>query len=119
VYLAGDLEEAEQLAVEGEELGAAEDFVNYAIGRGIRARVASDRGAHGDAESLARDALEYAYKTDFSWVHADVHTALAYVLAASDRIEEARAELETALDRHLSHGNAFEAERTRQLLVEL
>ncbi|HEY8644534.1 MAG TPA: adenylate/guanylate cyclase domain-containing protein [Gaiellaceae bacterium] len=119
LYLAGDAEEAEQLAIEGEELGAAEDFVNYAIGREIRARIASDHGAHDDAEALARDALEYAYKTDFPWVHAQVHTALAYVLAANDRTEEARAELETALDRHLSYGNTFEAERTRQLLVEL
>jgi tetratricopeptide (TPR) repeat protein len=119
LYLAGEAEEAEQRAIEGEQLGATEDFVNYAIGRAVRARIASDRGTHEDAETSARQALAYAYETDFPWVHAECHTSLSYVLAAAGRTDEARAELQTALDRHLSYGNSFEAGRTRQLLVEL
>ncbi len=65
LYMRGDTAEAVRLAVEGEELGAAEDVVNYADGRGLRARVAADAGRLIEAESLAREALAYAYETDF------------------------------------------------------
>jgi ATP/maltotriose-dependent transcriptional regulator MalT len=119
LYRDGDVEQAERLAIEGEELGAEEDVVNYAIGRALRARIATDRRAHDEGEALARQALDFAYKTDFPWVHADAHASLAYALAAAGRTKEARDELETALARYLSYGNTFEAERTRALLVEL
>lgn len=119
LYASGKLDEAEQRAIEGEELGAKEDIVNYAIGRGIRAAIASGRGAHADAESLGRDALRFAYETDFPWVHAVARSKLAHVLEAAGRKDEARVELEHAVERYESYGNTFEARRTRALLVEL
>jgi tetratricopeptide (TPR) repeat protein len=119
LYQLGETEEAERLAIEGEQLGAVEDVVNFAMGRGVRARIAADRGEHDAAERLARDALRYAYKTDFPAVHAQAHTSLAYVLKLADRTDEARAELESGIAAFESYGNAFEAERTRGLLVQL
>ena len=44
LYRLGEIDEAERHAIEGEELGAAEDVINFAWGRALRARIAADRG---------------------------------------------------------------------------
>ena len=119
LYASGELEEAERLAIEGEELGATEDVVNFAWGRSLRARIAADRGAHVEAASLATSALEYAYETDFPSVHAHAHRARAQVLLVAGRPHDARAELERAVERYESIGDVFELGRVRALLVEL
>jgi tetratricopeptide (TPR) repeat protein len=119
LYQLGETEEAEQLAVEGEQIGAAEDVVNFALGRGVRARIAADRGAHDAAERLAREALAYAYQTDFPGVHAQAHACLAYVLKLAGRTGEARAELASGIAAWESYGNTFEADEARALLVQL
>jgi len=119
LYAAGDLDEAERYAIEGEELGAAEDLVNFALGRSVRAQIAADRGALVEAASLARSALEFAYETDFPFVHTAAHKAQAHVLAATGRPGEARAELLQAVERCESIGDVFEAGKIRALLVEL
>jgi class 3 adenylate cyclase/tetratricopeptide (TPR) repeat protein len=119
LYAAGEPGEAEQCAIEGEELGAAEDVINYAYGRSIRARIATDRGELEAAESLARDGVEYAYQTDFPWVHGVAHRDHAYVLAAAGRPKEAQRELQRSIECFESFGNVVEVEKTRALLVEL
>jgi tetratricopeptide (TPR) repeat protein len=119
LYRCGEGEEAEQRAIEGEKLGAEEDIVNYARGRGLRAQIVADRGAHDEADALAREALEYAYQTDFPWVQALTHKDLAKTLTAAGRTEEAHAELKHAIERFESYGNGFEAEQTRLLMQEL
>jgi len=119
LYRRGDAEAAERLAVEGEEKGAAEDVVNFAYGRSLRARIAADRGRHDEAESLARSALENAYKTDFPAIHAECHEALAHALAAAGRRDDARAELERALELWSRYGHCVRGERAERLLVEL
>ena len=82
LYDCGQPDEAARLAVEGERVGAAEDVVNFANGRALRARIAADQGAHDNADSLARQALGYAYKTDMPRAQATAHEALAHVLSA-------------------------------------
>jgi ATP/maltotriose-dependent transcriptional regulator MalT len=119
LYLGGETDEAERLALEGEELGAVEDVVNFAWGRALRARLAADRGEETEAERLARSGLEYAYKTDFPSVHAKAHDALARTHAAAGRIEEARAELEQALELWSRYGFQAHAERARAQLRQL
>jgi class 3 adenylate cyclase/tetratricopeptide (TPR) repeat protein len=119
LYGAGNLDECEQRAIEGENLGAAEDVVNFAIGRSLRALVAADRGLHDEAEGLGRDALRFAYELDFPWVHAVTHERISRVHRAAGRKNEARAELELAIERFDSYGNTFDSLRTRALLVEL
>ena len=119
LYASGDLEQAERCAVEGEETGGADDVVNFAFGRAIRARIAADRADHEEAAELARSALEYAYETDFPWVHALAHSSQAHALLAGGRPAEARVALERALERYERIGDVFEAEKTRALLVEL
>jgi class 3 adenylate cyclase len=119
LYRLGDVDEAERLAIEGEEVGAEEDVVNFAWGRAVRARVASDRGDHLAAETFARDALDNAYKTDFPAVHAHAHESNAYVQNAAGRQVEARAELQRALDLWLPYGYRVRTARVRELLVQL
>jgi class 3 adenylate cyclase/tetratricopeptide (TPR) repeat protein len=119
LYAAGEPDEAEQCAIEGEELGAAEDIVNYAYGRSIRARIAADRGELDTAESLARDGVDYAYQTDFPSVQGVAHRDHAYVLAAAGRPKEAQRELQRSIECFESFGNVAEVEKTRALLVEL
>jgi hypothetical protein len=41
-----------------------------------------DRGDTVTAEPLAREALGFAYRTDFLGVHADMHETLAHVLGS-------------------------------------
>jgi class 3 adenylate cyclase/tetratricopeptide (TPR) repeat protein len=116
LYERGDADEAAGLALEGEQLGAAEDVVNFAYGRGLRARIAADGGSHDEAESLARDALAYAYETDFPEVQAGAHAALGHVLAGASRPDEARSELEQSLELWQRYGYRADAEKTRAAL---
>ena len=118
-YEAGHPDEAERLAIEGEELGAEEDVINFAWGRGVRAKVAADRGDHATAEELARSSLDYAYRTDFPRAHGEAHAALAHALRAAGRTDEARAEYALALEVWERYDWLFKAERVRELLVEL
>ena len=116
LYELGEGEEAGRLALEGEQLGAAEDVVNFAFGRALRAQIAADAGLHDEAESLARAAIDYAYKTDFPGVHGDTHRALGYVLAKAGGSDEARTELTRALELYERYGYRVDAERTQALL---
>ena len=90
-----------------------------AYGRSLRARIASDRGKIDEAESLAREALEHAYRTDFPLIQAQCLAALGAVLAADGQPEEARADLERSLALLERYGHVLAAERVRGLLVEL
>ena len=118
-YGLGERAEAERLAVEGEELGAAEDTVNFSRGRRLRAFVAADRGDLEEAEALARDALAYAYRTDFPDEHGGAHEALGYVHAAAGRMDEARAEYVRAAEAWEQFDWIAKAARVRALLEEL
>ena len=117
--LAGRPDEAERLAVEGEEIGGPEDTVNFALGRAVRARVAIERGELADAERLAHDAVRYALETDFSWVHGTAYRALAAVHAAAERQDEARSALASALAAYREKGDVPMAKETEGLLAAI
>jgi tetratricopeptide (TPR) repeat protein len=118
LYALGDVDHAERLAVQGEEMGAAEDVVNFAAGRALRAHISVDRGELAEAERLARSAVEYAERTDFPSVHATAHEALAHALVG-EAVEEARAEYGRAAELWSRYGYRVRADRARELLVQL
>ena len=119
LYRLGALDEAERLCVEGEEMGAAEDVINFSRGRRLRAVIAADRGDFEQAEELVQSALEYASRTDFPIEHAETHEAYAHVLRSAGRNDDARAEYQHALAVWERYDWPKRAEDVRGLLQEL
>src|SRR5215469_6450883 len=118
LYERGQADEATRLALEGEQTGASEDVVNFAYGRGLRGQIEADRNAHDTADALGRDAVDYAYKTDFPAVQATAHEALEHVLTRAGRFGEARDELERALQLWQRYGYSARAEQARARLTK-
>ncbi len=119
LYALGKLGEAETCAIAGEEMGAAEDVVNFAWGRGVRARVAADQGRLDEAKQLVSEALRYALLTDFPGVHASAYRAVAHVATCGGELDEARAAMEQVIALFESVGDVIEARLAREVLVEL
>jgi tetratricopeptide (TPR) repeat protein len=119
LYALGEHAEAERLAIEGEAMSSADDLVNFALGRGLRAQILVERGELEAAEALALEAIEYSRRSDFPQIHARADEALAHVRRAQGRIEESRALFEQAACAHESRGDVVHAQRMRRLLVEL
>jgi class 3 adenylate cyclase/tetratricopeptide (TPR) repeat protein len=116
LYESGEPAEAERLAIEGETMGSADDVVNFAYGRSVRAMVLADRGELAEAEKLGRGAVDYAFETDFPEVHATAYLALAHVLRRAGRDDEARAYIEQAIEQYESRGDINSAGTARRLL---
>jgi class 3 adenylate cyclase/tetratricopeptide (TPR) repeat protein len=119
LYALGEHAEAERLAIEGEGMSSADDLVNFALGRALRAQILAERGELEAAEALALEAVDYARRSDFPQIHARTDEALAQVRRAQGRSEESRALLEQAIHAHESRGDVVHAERLRRSLVEL
>jgi tetratricopeptide (TPR) repeat protein len=113
LYALGELDEPERLATDAETMGSADDLVNFALGRALRAKVLADRGDVDAAELLAQEAIEFAMRSDFPQIHARVFEAHAHVLRVAGRDEESRSLIERAVAAHESHGDIVLAERTR------
>ena len=118
-YDLGELDEAERLAVEAEQMGGPDDVINFSRGRALRAVIAADRGSDDQALRLASSAAEYAFRTDFPAEHGRAHEALGHVHRRAGRTAEARSEYERALDVWERYGWTADAAEARRLLVEL
>ncbi|HET7130345.1 MAG TPA: adenylate/guanylate cyclase domain-containing protein [Gaiellaceae bacterium] len=118
-YARGELDEAERLAVEGEELSDPEDRLNFSKGRRLRALVAADRVDDEAALSLAESALEHALRTDFPIEHGGAYEALGHVHHRAGRTTEARAAYEEAEAIWSRYDWSANARLVEQLLVEL
>jgi hypothetical protein len=81
--------------------------------------IAADRNHPELAEQLARSGLEHAYRTDFPAVQTDCHQALAHVLTVAGKLNEARVELNHALDLSLRYRRTAEAELIRNTIEQL
>jgi predicted ATPase/DNA-binding SARP family transcriptional activator/class 3 adenylate cyclase len=106
-------EEAERLAEMSSELTGDDDVITQAMGRGVRATVLARRGELAEAESLARQALSLAERTDFLTAIAEAQLVLADVLAGSGRHDEANAARKEALELYERKGNIVAAEQVR------
>jgi class 3 adenylate cyclase/tetratricopeptide (TPR) repeat protein len=119
LYELGQLDEAERLAFEGEEMGGPDDLTNLAIGPALRARIAADRGDLVTAEQLAQRAAALVEPADMPVLRTVTWNALAYVLRAQGRVAEARVMLERELADHEQHGDVVNAAKTRKLLEQI
>jgi len=93
----GRLDEAESLATEAMSLAPEDDLASQAFGRIALARVRTDRGAHEQAVSLARDAVGFLASTQSPDEIGQAWFALAHALRGAGRDAEAAEAAETAL----------------------
>lgn len=109
-------------ALELIELGDAnmiEDDVDAQVrARAARSRVLCRLGELADGERLARDAVARAWATDYAALRALSLEALAEVLHAAGRSDEATEALEQAVAVHEAKGNVVSAEAGKRLLAE-
>jgi class 3 adenylate cyclase/tetratricopeptide (TPR) repeat protein len=118
-HAAARFDEAESWAVRAAELGASDDAITQMLWRQVRGKVLARRGAHDEAERLAREAVAIGDETQMLNAQADAYADLAEVLGLAGRREEAAATLEEARARYERKGNLVMSERTRARLDEL
>jgi tetratricopeptide (TPR) repeat protein len=111
------VDEADELAATSAELAAGDDLITQAMWRGVRARAALRRGRAEEAESLAREAVALASRTDFVNHRADALADLGMVLRALGPNAGAQAAFDEALALYEGKGNVVAAERLRADLV--
>lgn len=119
VYAKGRYDEAEALTTVAQTTAAADDIDPQIRWRQVRAKVLARRGAHHEAEQLAREAVALASETDFINYVGDALVDLAEVLSLGGRPGEVRPHLEEAVRLYLRKGNVVQARWTRALLAEL
>jgi tetratricopeptide (TPR) repeat protein len=115
----GRFDAADDPAERALALGASDDALTQTLSRQVRAKVRGHRGGIGEAEQLARGAVDISGGTDLLNVQAHAWSDLAGVLLQAGRAEEASRALDEALTRFARKGNVVMAERTRQELVHV
>jgi class 3 adenylate cyclase/tetratricopeptide (TPR) repeat protein len=119
LYALGRLDEADEWAGRADELGGSDDAITQMLWRQVRAKVLARRGAHGEAERLAREAIAIGDETHMVVALGDAHCDLAEVLELAGRTGEAAAALEQALALYERKGTVVDAGRARARLEAL
>jgi tetratricopeptide (TPR) repeat protein len=117
--LEGKIDEADRFSRLSEETAAVDDLNSTMYWRIARARVLAARGEPQEAEDLAREAVRIAARTDWLFDQGQSLWALADVLEAADRSDEARETFRQALDRFERKGDVMDAARIREGLARL
>jgi tetratricopeptide (TPR) repeat protein len=119
LYELGQLEEAEEWARKGSEMGGSDDMATQILAGQVLAKVLARRGQHSEAERVAREAVAGADSTDSLVSQGDVRHDLAEVLDLAGRREEATSALNEALERYERKGALVLAQRVRERLAAL
>jgi tetratricopeptide (TPR) repeat protein len=98
LWALGRVDEAEPLARLGREIGDEQDISTQIMWRLAQALIESSRGAHAEAERLAREAIVIAEQTDMLNHTGDGYLDLAEVYRAAGRIEDARSAVAQAIE---------------------
>ena len=115
----GDRDSALAAVELSEQLGAAEDAINFVITHGVRASLALAGDDLSTAERWARSAVDWAYRTDFYWARAQARMGLGRVLSARGENDRARTEAQAALDIYSRKGDRSRAAQARSLREQL
>jgi tetratricopeptide (TPR) repeat protein len=118
VYAQGRYAEAEELTRIAEELSADDDVTSQALWRSVRAKALARRRLDGDAQELAREAVELLEGTDALILQADALEDLAEVLMLLGE-PGARRYLSEALDCLERKGDIVSVERVHASLRAL
>ena len=117
VYAQGRYEEAEALCRLSESSAADEDLATHVVSRGVRSRILARSGLPGEAEAVAREAVELVARTDWLTHHGDALLDLADVLEYKGSVREAQAAMREALALYERKGNVVSAGRVRSTLA--
>jgi tetratricopeptide (TPR) repeat protein len=112
-------DEAEEWARTGQGMTTEDDFATQGPARGVLALVSARRGDFETAELLAREAVRTMDQTDQLTQVADAHADLAGVLLAAGRLDEAKSEVQRALEVYERKGHVVGAAKMRDRLAEL
>jgi tetratricopeptide (TPR) repeat protein len=110
--------EAEGVLDEVETFAAPDDFDPQARMRWVRALVLSRRGEPEEAERLAREAVGIVAETDYLEVTADAYLALARVLDAVGKSDEAQPAWRKALELYERKGVVPRVAEVKEHLAE-
>jgi predicted ATPase/class 3 adenylate cyclase len=110
-----ELDEAERFSRVSEEASSPEDVFSQVLWRSGRAKICARRGELETAETLAREAVALAEKTDLLNTQGDTLVDLAEVLALAGQQSEAASVLEQAAATFERKGNVTSLERVRAL----
>jgi tetratricopeptide (TPR) repeat protein len=113
------LDEVERFTTMSREAAAADDWISQMQWRATQAKLLADRGELGEAERLAREAVEVMDRTDYLSSRGDARIGLAYVLRKAGRPKEAADAAREGLDLYERKGDVADAGRTRALLAEI
>jgi predicted ATPase/class 3 adenylate cyclase len=116
VFAQERIDEAEDLAQLSARLTAPGDLLTQILWRGVQSRVLATRGRLEDAETLAREAVSLAGRTDFLVQHGDALVDLAHILQDCGRADEAAAAAVEGLHLHEQKGNLITAGEIRSAL---
>ena len=119
LYQLGRLDEAEEWAKKGSDMGGSDDMATQVLASQVRAKVLARRGQHTEAERLAREAVANADATDALLTQAEARSDLAVALELAGRAQEATAALREALERYERKGALVPAEQVRKRLAAL
>jgi hypothetical protein len=108
--------EADAVLAELETFVAPNDFDPQVRLRSLRAAILARRSELEDAERLARDAVEIVGRTDYLKAAGDANMALASVLDAAHRSNEAKEVWRSALDLYERKGATVRAEQVGEHL---
>ncbi|MEP7378519.1 MAG: AAA family ATPase [Chloroflexota bacterium] len=118
LVLQGKPDEAERLVIDA-STKPLDDYDPEIRWLRARARLQAHHHDFGEAERLARAAVELSIGTDDINMQADCLIVLAHVLKAGGQMPEARAALYEALTRYDQKENLVSAQRTRAALGDL
>jgi class 3 adenylate cyclase/tetratricopeptide (TPR) repeat protein len=119
LYELGRHAESEHFADLSLELTSPEDVASQARGRAVKAKLFAARKDYEIAEGLAREAVDLFAKTDDLFQQSQVLMALAEVLQAAGRDDEAIPVLESAMDVSERKGNVVTAQQAGERLAAL
>jgi len=112
-------EEALAMTATAEKSAADDDLEAQSEWRSVRALVLARRGELGDAETLARAALDLALQTEIPGLRATALSDLATVLSQAGRTADARRAIEDAIAIYTAKGNLSSLARAEKLLLTI
>jgi class 3 adenylate cyclase/tetratricopeptide (TPR) repeat protein len=111
--------EAERFTHVSEEASFPDDLNSEVEWRCVRATILATRGTYGEAERLARDAVERAMQSDFLEVQGSAHLDLAEVLARAGRFDEAATVADKAIVLYAEKQSLASVAQARRRLTAL